>query len=248
MFDKNLENKTALVTGASAGIGKAVCKALADKKVDLGLVARREDKLENLSEELERKYSINTLVLPTDVREPDQVERSVEKFEKHFERLDIMINNAGIIRYEDIDKFSTEDYRAIMETNCDGMFFFTRETMPLLKRSEGNLVFIGSFDANHPRSFNPIYAASKWWTKGFAHSMESVLGPSGVGVTLINPSEVRTDIKSEDGEKYKEKFEGDEVLNSEEIAQAVLFAVNQEKSTTVSQLDIYRRDKMSDFF
>lgn len=248
MFDKNLEHKTALVTGASAGIGKAVCKTLADRKVDLGLVARREKKLKNLSEELETEYSIDTIVLPTDVRKPDQVKRSVEEFREYFGRLDIMVNNAGVIRYDDIDEFSTEDYRAIMETNCDGMFFFTRETMPLLKRSEGNLVFIGSFDANNPRSFNPIYAASKWWTKGFAHSMECVLGPFKVGVTLINPSEVRTDIKSKDGEMYKEKYDDEEILNSEEIAQAVLFAVSQEKSTTVSQLDIYRRDKMSDFF
>lgn len=246
--EKSLEGKTGLVTGASSGIGKAICRVLADKKVDLGLVARDEEKLKKLSEELKDDYSIETSVLPTDVRNDVQVKKSVEKMIGRFDKIDMMVNNAGVIRYGEIETFSTKDYKTMMETNCDGMFYFTRETIPHLKKSKGNLIFIGSFDANNPRSFNPIYAASKWWTKGFAHSIESIVGDSGVAVTLINPSEVRTSIKSKEGEKYKDKFEKEEVLDPEEVAKAVLFAVSQEESSNVSQIDLYRRDKMSEFF
>ncbi|MBS3781083.1 MAG: SDR family oxidoreductase [Candidatus Thermoplasmatota archaeon] len=243
-----LSEKIAIVTGASSGIGEAVCKSLARKKVNLALVARNEEKLEALSKSLEEKYLIDTLILPTDVRKEEQVKGAVEKTIDKFGKLNILINNAGIIRYGEIENFSTEDYKDIMGTNCDGMFFFTREAIPHLKESEGNLVFIGSFDANHPRSFNPIYAASKWWTKAFAHSIESIVGESGVGVSLINPSEVRTDIEDEEGEKYKKKFDSKEVLDPEEVAKAVLFVISQEGSTTVSEMNIFRRDKMSDFF
>jgi len=246
--EKSLEGKTGLVTGASSGIGKAICRVLADKKVDLGLVARDEEKLKKLSEELKDDYSIETSVLPTDVRNDVQVKKTVEKMIGRFDKIDMMVNNAGVIRYGEIETFSTKDYKTMMETNCDGMFYFTRETIPHLKKSKGNLIFIGSFDANNPRSFNPIYAASKWWTKGFAHSIESIVGDSGVAVTLINPSEVRTSIKSKEGEKYKDKFEKEEVLDPEEVAKAVLFAVSQEESSNVSQIDLYRRDKMSEFF
>ncbi|MFW5945410.1 MAG: SDR family oxidoreductase [Candidatus Natronoplasma sp.] len=243
-----LDGKIAIVTGASSGIGRAVCKRLAEENIDLCLIARREEKLKKLSDILEDKHHIETLFLPTDVRDEKQVKKAVDKTVDIFGRLDILINNAGIIRYGKIEDFSTEDYRDVMKTNCDGVFFFTREAIPHVRDSKGNLVFIGSFDANHPRSFNPIYAASKWWTKGFAHSIESIVGESGVAVTLINPSEVRTDIKDKRGKKYKEKFDEGEVMNPEEVAKAVLFAISQEGSTTVSEMDIFRRDKMSDFF
>ncbi|MEF8832056.1 MAG: SDR family oxidoreductase [Candidatus Thermoplasmatota archaeon] len=243
-----LDGKVAIVTGASSGIGKAVCKKFARKNIELGLVARNENKLEKLSENLRKKHSIETLILPTDVRKEKQVKEAVEETVGKFGKLDILVNNAGIIRYGEIENFSTEDYKEVMGTNCDGMFFFTREAIPHLRSSKGNLVFTGSFDANHPRSFNPIYAASKWWTKGFAHSIESILGESGVAVTLINPSEVRTEIKDEEGEEYKEKFDEEEIINPKEVAEAILFAVGQEGSTTISEMDILRRDKMSDFF
>ncbi|MFW5952693.1 MAG: SDR family oxidoreductase [Candidatus Natronoplasma sp.] len=248
MDHDRLDGKIAIVTGASSGIGRAVCKRLAEENIDLCLIARREEKLKKLSDILEDKHHIETLFLPTDVRDEKQVKKAVDKTVDIFGRLDILINNAGIIRYGKIEDFSTEDYRDVMKTNCDGVFFFTREAIPHVRDSKGNLVFIGSFDANHPRSFNPIYAASKWWTKGFAHSIESIVGESGVAVTLINPSEVRTDIKDKRGKKYKEKFDEGEVMNPEEVAKAVLFAISQEGSTTVSEMDIFRRDKMSDFF
>ncbi len=248
MDNNSLNGKTAIVTGASSGIGKAVCERFAEEKINIGLVARRKEKLERLSKRLEEKYSIKTLVLPTDVRDEEQVKRTVQETVDKFDQLDILVNNAGIIRYGEIENFSTEDYKEVMQTNCDGTFFFTREAIPYVREYKGNLVFIGSFDANHPRSFNPLYSASKWWLKGFAHSIESIVGESGVAVTLINPSEVRTDIKDEKGEKYKEKFDRDEVMDPEEIAEAVLFSVRQEGSTTVSEMNIFRRDKMSDFF
>ncbi len=248
MDNDRLEGKIAVVTGASSGIGRAICKRLAKEKIDLGLVARGEKKLEKFSKSLEEEHSIETMVLPTDVKDEDQVKKAVDNTVEKFGGLDILINNAGIIRYGKIDNFSTEDYKDVMGTNCDGVFFFTREAIPHLKESEGNLVCIGSFDANHPRSFNPIYAASKWWVKGFVHSIESIVGESGVAVTLINPSEVRTNIEDENGEKYKEKFDREEVMDPEEVAEAVFFAVNQKGNTTVSELNILRRDKMSEFF
>lgn len=238
----------ALVTGASSGIGKAVCKRFGEEGIHTALAARSREKLDAVAKELEREHKVQTLVLPTDVTREDDVEETVEKTVEKFGKLDIVVNNAGVIRYGDIEVFSTEDYKAMMETNCDGMFYTTREALPHLEESAGNLIFIGSFDANHPRSFNPIYAATKWWTKAFAHSIESVAGKKGVAVTLVNPSEVRTNIKDEKGKKYKEKFDSDKVIEPEEIAEAVFFAAVQDKSTTISEIDVFRRDKMGDFF
>lgn len=245
---EKLEGKVALITGASAGIGFATAEKLAEKGVKLSLASRTESKLEDAKKKIIEKYDTEILTVPTNVRKEDQIKSMVKKTKNHFGKIDIVINNAGIIRYGDIETLPSEDYRAVMETNIDGMFFTTREVLPHLRETKGNLIFIGSFDSSHPRSFNPIYAASKWWTKGFAHSIEAVVGKDGVAVTLVNPSEVRTEIESEDGEKYKNKFDEGEVTGPEEVAEAIVFAASQTKTTTLSEINIYRRNKISDFF
>lgn len=245
---EKLEGKVAIITGASAGIGYATAKKLAEKGVKLSLASRTESKLEDAKEKILDKQYTEIITIPTNVRKEEEIKNMVNRTKDHFGKIDIVVNNAGIIRYSDIESLSTEDYRAVMETNVDGMFFTTREVLPHLRETKGNLIFVGSFDSNHPRSFNPIYAASKWWTKGFAHSIEAVVGDDDVAVTLINPSEVRTEIQSEDGEEYKNKFDEGEITDPEEVAEAIVFAASQTKTTTLSEINIYRRNKISDFF
>lgn len=234
-----------MITGASAGIGKHIAIKLAEEGCKVVLCSRSEDKLREVADRIKGK---DVLVVPTDIRKEEDIKSMMRKTVEHFGGLDILVNNAGVIRYGDMEDFSTEDYKAVMETNVDGTFYATREALPYIKESKGNIVFIGSFDSNHPRSFNPIYASSKWWVKGFAHSIEAIFGKDGVAVTLVNPSEVRTEIPSEDGTLYKDKFNEGEMLEPEEVAETVLFALKRTKNATVSQLDLYRRDKLHDFF
>ncbi|MFW5904452.1 MAG: SDR family oxidoreductase [Candidatus Saliniplasma sp.] len=246
---ENLKGKAALVTGGSSGIGKAVAKRLAEEGCNLVLVARDEKKLKKVKRSIKQDHpETNISTAPTDIRDEDQVKDMVKICLNDMGRLDILVNNAGIIRYGELENFSTKDFHDVMETNVYGTFYATKAALPHLKESKGNLIFIGSFDANHPRSFNPIYCSSKWWVKGFAHSVESIVGKQGVAVTLINPSEVRTDIPDEEGKAYKNKFDQGEVTEPNEIADTVVFAAKQSKTTTLSQIDIYRRDKLSDFF
>ncbi|MGM0509631.1 MAG: SDR family oxidoreductase [Thermoplasmatota archaeon] len=247
-YKSRLKGKVAVVTGASKGIGKAVSLALAENGVKVALSSRYEYDLKRVSDIIDDEYGTENITIPTDVKEESQVKNLMKKTLDNFNKLDILVNNAGIIRYGDIENYPTEDYRAVMGTNVDGMFFCTREALPHLKETKGNLVFIGSFDSSVPRSFNPIYAASKWWTKGFAHSIESIVGKEGVGVTLINPSEVRTDIQDEEGKAYKKRFSSDEILDPEEIARAVVFALSQSETTTINEMNIFRKDKLGDFF
>ena len=243
-----LEGKVAIITGASAGIGFATAKEFAKNGVKLSMAARTESKLIDAKERILENYDTEILTIPTDVRKEEQIKGMVKQTKEHFGKIDIVVNNAGVIRYGDFESLSTEDYRAMMDTNVDGMFFTTREVLPHLRKTRGNLIFVGSFDSSHPRSFNPIYAASKWWTKGFAHSIEAVVGKDGVAVTLVNPSEVRTEIQSEEGEAYKNKFDKGEVTDPEEVAEAIIFAAAQTKTTTLSEINVYRRNKISDFF
>lgn len=242
----SLSGRTALITGASSGIGTAAAHALAREGVDLTLAARREEQLDAIAAEVESEHGVETLVIPTDVRDEDAVESMVDKATDQFDGLDILLNNAGLGRGGEVESLSTEDYRLMQETNVDGMFFATRAALPHLKESRGNLLFIGSFAGQYPRPSNPVYAATKWWTRGFAHSVEASVGDDGVAVTVINPTEVRTEFGSASGESFEERFEENGVTEPEEIAEAVVFAAGQ-RNSTVSELDLYRRDKFSHF-
>ncbi len=194
---------------------------------------------------METEYDASALVVDGDVRERETAEAAVESVVDRFDGLDAVVSNAGIGRGGDVESMTDEEYFAMQETNVDGTFFLTRAALPQLKEREGTLVVVGSFAGQYPRPQNPVYAATKWWTRGFAHSVAAQVGDEGVAVSVVNPSEVRTEFGSEDGEPFEERFEPGTVTEPEEVAEAIAFAVTREGSTA-QELDLFRRDKFAD--
>jgi len=241
-----LDGDAAVITGASSGIGSETARKLAADGANVVLAARRERRLQELAGELEDDYGVDAMGVPTDVREESAVAALIEETVDTFGGLDVLVNNAGLARGSDVDEMTTDEYRTMMETNVDGVFFATRAAIPHLVDSGGNLVFVGSFAGQYPRPFNPVYAATKWAVRGFALSVEASVGPDGVAVTVVNPSEVRTEFGSELGEAFEDRFEPGEVTEPEEVAAAIQFAVRSDGST-VSEIDVYRRDKLGFF-
>ena len=246
MATDTLAGETALVTGASSGIGEATAHTLAEAGAAVALAARREERLEDIAETLRAEYDTGALVVPTDVTDVPAVETMVETTADEFGGLDILVNNVGLARGEGVADLSTEDYRLMMDVNVDGYFFPTREALPHVRESGGTLVFIGSFAGQYPRPGNPVYAATKWWVRGFAKSVSADVGEDNVAVTVINPAEVRTEFGGGDGEAFEDRFEPGEVSDPEEVAAAVRFAAEQDPSM-VPELDLYRRDKLTFF-
>ncbi len=242
-----LQGQTAIVTGASAGIGKSTARELAAEGANVALAARSKDRLHELAEQIEANHGVDTLVVPTDVREEAAVDELIAATVDQFGGIDILVNNAGLSRGSEIETMETEQYEQIQETNVDGVFYATRAAIPHVKESGGHLIFLGSFAGQYPRSFNPIYAASKWWTRGFAKSVAAQVGDDGVGVTVINPAEVRSEFPTTDGRTFAEAFDEDEASEPEEVAETIAFAATREHSS-VSEIDINRRDKFADNF
>lgn len=242
-----LEGRTALVTGASSGIGRETANALAARGSDVALAARSEGKLTELADRLREEHGIEPLVIPTNVRDEGEVEQLVTETVETFGALDIVVSNAGVgAPGTRIEEFGTDSYRRLMETNVDGTFFLTRESLPYLLETSGNLIFMGSLAGQFPRPATPMYAAAKWWIRGFALSIQGMYGDEGVAVTVVNPAEVRTDIEVL-GKPMTSRFEEGEVSEPAEVAEAVAFAAEQDGNSTVSELDLYWHGKLGQF-
>ncbi|MBP2249876.1 NADP-dependent 3-hydroxy acid dehydrogenase YdfG [Halarchaeum solikamskense] len=243
-----LTDATALVTGASSGIGAATARELASRGANVVLSARREERLETLAAEVTRDHDVDAVAHPTDVTDADAVEALVDAAVERFGGLDVVVNNAGLGRTETaIEDLDLDAYRQMMDVNCDGMFHVARAAMPHLKERRGNLIFLGSMAGQYPRPGAPVYAATKWWTRGFALSLQGSAGEAGVGVTAINPTEVRTEFGSEDGESFADALDPGDAAEPADVARAIAFAAAQEDPNVVQELDLFRRDKFSDW-
>ncbi len=243
----SLDGSVAVVTGASAGIGEATAFALAEAGAAVTIAARRTDRLEALAERIEESTDGTARVSSVDVSDADDVANMITDTVETFGQLDIVVNNAGIGGPGDIDACTIDAYRRLMGVNVDGMFYVTKASVPHLRETKGNLIYVASFAGCYPRPGNAVYAASKWWTRGFAHSLAGTLGPEGIGVTVINPTEVRTEIGEGDAPPMKERYAPGDVTEPQTIAAAILFAARQDPQDTVHELDLYRRDKFEPF-
>lgn len=234
-----------MVTGASAGIGRATARALATEGANVVVGARTESELKALAETLEDEYGVVSVPVKTDVRSPESVDSLVETTVETFDSLDVLVCNAGLTggkatHDEVLEDMDPEGFRAMTETNVHGAFYATHAALPHLRESKGNLVFVGSSAGKYPRPGNPVYAGTKWWLRGFARSVEAHAGADGVAVSLVNPTAVRTDA-------WKDTLGPGEAAEPEEIAEVVVFVCTRSGHTTISEVDVFRRDMLGKF-
>lgn len=230
----NLDDQTAIVTGASSGIGRATATAFAENGARVGLAARTESKLESLADEIEATGG-DPLVLPTDVREREQVESMITTARETFEGLDIMVNNAGVGHWEQegIAEGHLDEWQLEIEVNLLGVMYGTHLAASVMKEAgSGDIVNIGSGSGRHPFPQWPSYVASKYGVRGFTESALRDLREDGIRVTHIVPGEVATPIQPE------EDLESGQMLEPEDVADAIVYAVSRPDHVCVNDLMI----------
>jgi NADP-dependent 3-hydroxy acid dehydrogenase YdfG len=238
-----LDGRTALVTGASAGIGRETVRALARDGADVVLAARRETRLREVADGVAEAHGVETAVVPTDVTDPDAVAALVEATTERLGGPDIVVSNAGVAAGGDVADMTDEAYRRMTAVNVDGTFYLTRAALPAVRETGGHLIYVGSFAGQYPRPYNPVYAATKWWVRGFAKSVSASVGDDDVGVTVVNPAAVRTEFEV-GGRSMAERYDPGEAVEPGEVADAIAFAARQSPSM-VHELDVYDRDKLT---
>ena len=180
-------DQVVIVTGASAGIGKALALQLAHQGARVAIAARRAERLEKIAADC-RAMGAEVLVVPTDVANEAQCRALVEKTVAAFGRLDMLINNAGlavIARLEDYSDLSL--FQHTMEVNFYGAVYCTYYALPHLKQTRGRIVAISSLGGKAALAYNTAYCASKYGMQGFYDALRMELAQHGVGVTVICP-------------------------------------------------------------
>jgi len=185
-----IKDAIALVTGASSGIGAALCRDLVAAGARVALVARRAERLGALAATLPAGRSVP---FACDVRDAEAIAPTIASVGEQLGPVDLLVNNAGIGRYLPFLETGPEDVRAILETNLHAALHFTRALLPdMLARRRGHIVNVASIAGRIGSRNHAVYCASKFALAGFSESLAYELEGSGVGVTLVNPGVIET--------------------------------------------------------
>jgi NADP-dependent 3-hydroxy acid dehydrogenase YdfG len=232
-----LEGKVAIITGASAGIGRASARALAQNGARLVLTARRQDRLDDLVD-FAKAHGSEAISVIGDAREEGTAVAVAEAATKAFGRADILINNVGVGNYKTLVDTSLDDYVEMMDTNVRTTFLFTRHVVPLMiQQRDGLVLMISSMAGVYGFPGEAVYCATKFAQVGFAQGLDKELRPHGIKVGTICPGGVKTEFALGKG-RTEESVEQSAMLEDEDVAAAVLFACTQSKGSRIIQVQM----------
>jgi 3-oxoacyl-[acyl-carrier protein] reductase len=218
-----LKNRSAIITGAGKGIGKAIATALAAEGVNLGLVARTSSDLEALQAELTSKYGVSVHIATADIAVKSDVDQAVEALKESLGSIDILINNAGIGTFGTLLDMEPEQWERIIQTNVMGTYYVTRAALPtMLAQSSGSIINIASTAGERGFATGSAYCASKFAVIGMTEALMQEVRKSNIRVTALTPSTVNTELASNAGLKIGDE---DRMMQAEDMAELVLAAL-----------------------
>jgi NAD(P)-dependent dehydrogenase (short-subunit alcohol dehydrogenase family) len=224
------QDKVIIVTGASEGIGRALCLALAPQKPKLVLAARNQDRLEELKQEVESRGA-KAMVVPTDMVEETACKHLIDKTISAYDRIDVLVNNAGRTMWTTLEDMSDPSViEQVMRINYLGAAFCTYHALPYLKQSRGRIVGVSSIAGLNGVPTRTAYSASKHAMFGFFDSLRIELLETGVTVTMIAPDFVLSEIHrrafGKDGKPLgTSPVQEDKVMTSTECAARIVKAM-----------------------
>ncbi|WP_029038104.1 SDR family NAD(P)-dependent oxidoreductase [Salinimicrobium xinjiangense] len=233
-------NKTALVTGASSGIGKATAIALAEAGFNLVICGRRKEPLTDLKTQLQEKVKVE--ILQFDVRSKEEVKKAIESLPKESKNIDLLVNNAGNAHGLDpIQSGNLEDWDAMIDINVKGLLYVSRELIPqMVERGSGDIINIGSIAGKEVYPNGNVYSASKHAVDAISKGMRIDLNGKGIRVGAINPGLVETNFSEVrfkgDSERAKSVYEGYRALKPEDIADIIVFMVTRPAHVNIADL------------
>ena len=236
----NLSNQVIAVTGASSGIGEATALACARAGAAVALAARRAERIEALAERIAAEGG-RAIAVPTDVGEEEQAQAFVARAHAELGRLDVLVNNAGVMLLGPIEHAPTEEWRRMIHANVFGVLYCTHAALPLMRaQGSGHIVNVSSVAGRVARAGSGVYNLTKFGVGAFSESLRQEGVAIGVRVTTIEPGAVATELPGHNREEVLEqmakRFAGVTPLAAEDIAGAVLYAIGQPPNVSVNEV------------
>ncbi|MGD1057277.1 MAG: SDR family NAD(P)-dependent oxidoreductase [Solirubrobacteraceae bacterium] len=236
----DLAGKVIAVTGASSGIGEATALACARAGAAVALAARRIERIELLAERITAEGG-RAIAVRTDVGEEAEARAFIERAHSELGRLDVLVNNAGVMLLGPIENAPTEEWRRMIHANVFGVLYCTHAALPLMHaQGSGHIVNVSSVAGRVARLGSGVYNLTKFGVGAFSESLRQEGVALGVRVTLIEPGAVATELPGHNREEVLEqmakRFAGVTPLSADDIADAVLYAIGQPPNVSVNEV------------
>ena len=239
---EKLAGKVALITGASAGIGRASAPALAQAGAHLILTARRQNRLEELAI-VAQQSGVQAVCVTGDAAVEETAQRCLAAAIQAFGRLDILINNVGVGNYKNLVDTSAAEFDEMIAANVRSTFLFTRHAVPvMIKQASGTILMISSMAGKYGFAGEAVYCASKFAQVGFAQALDKELRPHGIKVGVICPGGTKTEFALGKG-RTEQGVAASGMLEPEDVASAVLLACTQSPKSRIIEVQMRTMDE-----
>jgi NADP-dependent 3-hydroxy acid dehydrogenase YdfG len=239
-MSNNIKGKVVVITGASSGLGEATARLLSAEGATVVLGARRVERLKSLADELTAKGG-KALAVATDVTRCDQVKRLVDTAVQTFGRIDVMINNAGLMPQSLIERLKIDEWDRMIDVNIKGVLYGIAAALPYMKQQKaGHIINVSSVAGHKVRPGATVYAATKFAVRALSEGLRQEIKPYNIRTTVISPGAVATELPNsvtdpETAERIH-KFYQEVAIPADSFARAVAFAMSQPEDVDVNEI------------
>lgn len=235
---QGIENKVVVITGASSGLGEALARRLVKDGAKLVLGARRLDRLKKLAQELNLSPEA---AVQTDVTQPEQVQTLVDKALALYGRVDVMVNNAGLMPHSLLERRKFDDWNAMIDVNLKGVLYGIAAALPYMQQQKsGHIINTSSVAGHKVRAGSAVYAATKTAVRVISEGLRQEVKPYNIRTTIISPgaveSELVTSITEADVAANIQQFYDDVAISAESFASVVAFAISQPEDVDINEI------------
>ena len=239
-MSNNIEGKVVVITGASSGLGEATARHLSAQGATVVLGARRADRIEALAGELSASGG-KALAIATDVTHCDQVKRLVDAGAQTYGRIDVMINNAGLMPQAPLDRLKIDEWERMIDVNIKGVLYGIAAALPHMKRQKaGHFINVSSVAGHKVGQGFAVYAATKYAVRALSEGLRQEVKPYNIRTTVISPGAVATELPNTatdpDSADRVRKFYADVAIPADSFARAVAFAVSQPEEVDINEI------------
>jgi len=239
-YMQNTKGKVVVITGASSGLGEAAARLLSSEGACVMLGARRLDRLNFLADELNRSGG-KAVAVVTDVTQRDQVKRLVDIAVEKFGRIDVLINNAGLMPHSPLERLKVEEWERMIDVNIKGVLYGIAAALPHMKRQKsGHIINVSSVAGHKVTPAGAVYSATKHAVRALSEGLRQELKPYNLRTTIISPGAVATElpnsITESDVAERINKFYRDVAIPADSFARTVAFAISQPDDVDINEI------------